>query len=78
MNEIGKAMQAKLSRSNWQIMRYIAPLCVSYGADIKPIPPKTKKHKGELIIWLQIIEAAKKIFCPSRFDGSNYLRRWRI
>ena len=81
-------MYAKLSRGNvsgvappisfyipWQVIRYMACLCSSYGADIKQVRPNSKRKVGKTVIWLETPSTAEKILNPSRFDGTNVLKK---
>lgn len=60
----------------WQIMRSIASMATSYGADLKVVnKDKTKRKEFEkMLIWLEE-NSSKKIFNPSRFDGTNFLAK---
>ena len=52
-------------------MSKFAGIFVAYGADIKNI----NKGKKNNVLFCEKLSSAKKIFSPSRFDGSNYLRK---
>lgn len=86
LEEMGKRIYSKLTRSKltglvppitfflpWEIMSKIAAYFVSYGSDIKNIAKGEKNDK--LIIFCEKLSSAEKIFSPSRFDGTNYLRK---
>jgi hypothetical protein len=56
----------------WGVMKLIAGLCTCYGSDIKPVEGR-KKGKGKLLLFVDKIETANKLFDPTRFDGTNFL-----
>lgn len=85
LKEIRSAMLRKLARSKltglappvtmyipWGVMKLIGGLCACYGSDVKPVEGK-KKGKGKLLLFVENIETANKLFDPTRFDGTNFL-----
>ena len=86
LEEIAKNIASKLSRSKltglvppitffipWEVMSNFAGIFVAYGAEIKNVNKGKKNDK--VVLFCEKLSSAKKIFSPSRFDGSNYLRK---
>lgn len=87
LKEIGRAIHAKLSRSNvtglaapitlfipGQVMNYMSSLCANYGAEVVIVQPK-RKLGGKTVIFIESGDCASKIFNPVRFDGTNFLSK---
>ena len=54
----------------WMVFRHIMTLARGYGCEVDV---SAKGKKVEILIKKQA--SARKIFCPSRFSGQNYLHK---
>ncbi len=84
LREIGRAFWAKLGRSKcsglmppikvfipYNIYRHISTMCVGYGADMSC----EGSNGQQMLLQINTLETASKVFSPVRFEGDNYLRK---
>ena len=83
LREIGRAFAAKLGRSRntglmppvklfvpYTIFRHICTICVGYGGTLT-----CNNVKGQIVVKINSIATATKVFSPVRFGGDNFLRK---
>ena len=82
LREIGRAFAAKLGRSRntvklpvklfvpYTIFRLICTICVGYGGTLT-----CNNVKGQILVKINSIATATKVFSPVRFGGDNFLRK---
>ena len=90
LQEIGKAIMEKLSRSKStgelqatslfvppRVMLSIEGICIGCGVkSVIRVPGKAKKDPPKKIrLFIDSEEVARKVFEPARFDGTNYLAK---